>query len=163
MKAREVPAFSFPLHVVVLGMIVVWSFGCSFDNYHTFSNTRKLLESDVPGITKIGFGPIVAVQEAQVTPVTIYLDATEYAERNQDVYHSYLGMQTLIDSPMHGVYKALASLVIIPVDSSRFPVAGTIDTLRVINRDTPDSHARPPFVPSPPAEGAGRVGRGWGS
>ena len=107
--------------------------GCSFNDYYTFANTRKLLESNAPGITKVGFAPVIAVQETIVSPVTIYLDTANYTTDKDHVYLSYLGMQTVIASDMHGVYKALASLMILPVDSIWFPIAGTVDTIWAIN------------------------------
>ncbi len=80
-------------------------------------------------------------------------------------------MQTVIDSEMHGVYKTLASLVIVPVDSVWFPVAGAVDTIRVINKEETElvtpSGPRGATPPAPDALTYGdpqpepTVGRGW--
>lgn len=62
------------------------------------------------------------------------MDAPGYSSEKDHVYLSYLGMQTLVASDMHGLYKFIATLMILPVDTVWFPVAGAVDTIYVINR-----------------------------
>ena len=127
-------------------------FGCAYDGHYTFANTRKFLESDAPGITKVAFSAPLAVSDAVMTPATSYMDAPKYSRDKDHLYLSYLGMQTLIDSNMHGMYKFMAALMILPVDTVWFPVAGVVDTIYVINQP-------PAAKPEEEKQAAGRAFR----
>lgn len=122
---------------VTSGLLLVSVSGCAHGDYYTFANTRKLLESDALAITKIAFVVPLAISETVITPATSYMDAVEYSSEKDHVYLSYLGMQTLVNSEMHGLYKLMAGTVILPVDTLWFPVAGTVDTAYAINRSAP--------------------------
>ena len=117
-----------PACLVLLGATV----GCSYSGYHTFANTRKLLESDALSVTKVGFAPFVGASDMVASPLTTYMDAAENS-LDGNVYLSYLGMQTLIRAEMHPLYKLMAGIMIFPMDTAWFPVAGTVDTIRVLN------------------------------
>ena len=112
-------------------------FGCAHNGYYTFANTRKFMESNALAITKVVFSAPLTAVEAVSTPATIYMDAPKYSSEREHVYLSYLGMQTLTDSDMHGLYKFMAALMILPIDTAWFPVAGTVDTIYAINRPPP--------------------------
>ncbi len=123
------------LFLTTIGLLLFAAgFGCAYNDHYTFANTRKLLESDAPGITKVAFAAPLAITDAVMTPATSYMDAPKYTSDKDHVYLSYLGMQTLVDSNMHGMYKFMAALMILPVDTVWFPVAGAVDTIYVINQ-----------------------------
>ncbi len=125
------------LSLATIGLLLFPAgFGCAHNGYYTFANTRKLMESNALGITKVVFSVPLAISETVITPATTYMDAPKYSSEREHVYLSYLGMQTLIDSKMHGLYKFMAALMILPVDTAWFPVAGAVDTISVINRPT---------------------------
>ena len=127
------------LSLTTMGLLLFSAgFGCAHNGYYTFANTRKLMESNALGITKVFFSTPLAAAEAVSTPATIYMDAPKYSSEREQVYLSYLGMQTLIDSKMHGLYKFMAALMILPIDTAWFPVAGAVDTIYVINRPLPE-------------------------
>ncbi len=69
-----------------------------------------------------------------MTHDTSYMDAPKYSRDKDHIYLSYVGMQTIIHSNMHGLYKFMAALMILPVDTVWFPVAGAVDTIYVINQ-----------------------------
>ncbi len=122
------------LSLTTIGLLLVAGFGCAYDGHYTFANTRKFLESDALGITKVAFAAPLAISDAVMTPATSYMDAPKYSRDKDHVYLSYVGMQTLIDSNMHGLCKFMAALMILPVDTAWFPVAGAVDTIYVINQ-----------------------------
>ena len=122
--------------------------GCAYKGTYTFANTRKLLESDTLGVTKVCASPFVGSYDMVVAPVTIYMDAVENTGENYEPL-SYLGLQTLIASDMHSLYKLLAGIMVFPVDTVFFPVTGTIDTFHALARP-----AGPPPIETAPEEAA---------
>ena len=84
--------------------------GCAYKDQYTFAYTRKLMDSDAPGVTKVVFAPLIGVFECVYSPVSSYLDSTDYAAKQQEhVYLSYLGAQTLYCSNLHAAYKFFGS------------------------------------------------------
>ena len=117
--------------------------GCTHTGYATFANTRKLLESEALGVTKVGFAPFVGAVDMVATPLTTYLDAAQAPRDEGHVYVSYLGMQTIVRAEMNPLYKLLAGFMILPVDTVWFPVGGTIDTIYAVNADAPEKEEIP--------------------
>ena len=113
---------------------------CAYKNYYTFSGTRKLVESDAPAVTRVFFTPFILLFEGLWAPITAYMDTSGYAEGKDHVYLSYIGMQTLMSARIDMGYKFVGSIMVIPIDTAWFPLAGTVDTIYALSSDTtPDA------------------------
>ena len=106
--------------------------GCAYRGTYTFANTRKLLESDALVVVKVSASPFVSSYDMVVAPITIYMDAAENTGEDYKPL-SYLGLQTIVASDMHSLYKLMAGIMIFPVDTAMFPITGTLDTFHVLN------------------------------
>lgn len=109
--------------------------GCAaYQGNYSFATTRKFLNSDVPSVTKAAFSPLVIVVEWFASPVTAYMDAFHQAKQEEGhVYLSYIGVRTLSQSHrLDPPYKIFAGILVAPIDTLCFPIAGTIDTIYVL-------------------------------
>ncbi len=121
--------------IALICVLLVASVGCTYGRYYTFANSRKLMESNAPNVTKVCFVVFVLIAETLWSPVTVYIDSGDYMEDKDHVYLSYIGMQTLLGSDMPVFYKVMGSILTAPIDTVWFPVAGTIDTFYALSRD----------------------------
>ncbi len=121
----------------VLSLVLVLSSGCAYKNQYTFANTRKLLDSDAPTMTKAVFAPLVCLGEGVWAPVASYIDAKHNARDENHVYLSYIGTRTLITQDMNPIYKFVGGLFVATVDTVWFPVGGTMDTYYVLTQSEP--------------------------
>ncbi len=138
----------------VLSLVLVLSSGCAYKNQYTFANTRKLLDSDAPTMTKAVFAPLVCLGEGVWAPVASYIDAKHNARDENHVYLSYIGTRTLITQDMNPIYKFVGGLFVAFVDTLWFPVGGTLDTYYVLTQSEPAA--------SPPTDPTTRPGKSEG-
>lgn len=112
--------------------------GCSYKGAMTYGPTRKLLESDAPGATKVGMAPFLLITDSVLAPVTAYIDAGQGVGRKESasghVYWSFIGARTLINSDIDDPLKIPGVLFTFPVDLVWFPISGVADTAYVLSR-----------------------------
>ena len=120
-----------------LSLVLLLSSSCAYKNQYTFANTRKLLDSDAPTMTKAFFAPLVCLGEGVWAPVASYIDAKHNATDEDHVYLSYIGTRTLITQDMNPVYKFVGGLFVATVDTLWFPIGGTMDTYYVLTQSEP--------------------------
>lgn len=135
---------------IVLSMLLAVC-GCSsynpkYQNYYTYAQTRKIVDSKAYPAFKLVFAPLIFIPETIASPVTSYMDATQHPPESQDghVYMTYVGFRTMnramalnddkIGKPVMYVAWGMITLV----DTLWFPVAGCIDTAWIMSQDTPE-------------------------
>ena len=123
----------------VLSLVLILSAGCAYKNQYTFAATRKLLDSEIPTVTKAVFAPLVCLGEGIWAPVASYIDASNESEDVDHVYLSYIGTRTLIGQDLNPIYKFVGGLFVAVVDTVWFPIGGTMDTYHGLTQPTPDT------------------------
>ena len=140
-----------------LGLALLLSSGCAYDNYYSFANTRKLVDSDAPQVTKAVFAPMTLLFEGMYSPITAWMDAQNYAKdkehEKEHVYLSYIGAKSLYDSDMHVMYKIAGSFMVLPIDTVWFPVAGVIDTVYALSDHDTDAEGPEKDADAPEQKG----------
>ena len=122
-----------PLFLV--SMLAVFCAGCATHlDYYTYSNTRKFLDSGVPGITKGVCSPLVFLPDTVGAPFALYKDALVHAPESKGghAYLSYIGFRTLIYSDLPTPYKWVGGVTSGFVDTLWFPVAGITDLIYAV-------------------------------
>lgn len=138
------------IHVTCAGLalLVFLLAGCAnynpkYENYYTYAQTRKVVDSPTLPVYKTVFAPIIFIPETLASPVTAYMDSSIHPPESRDghVYLSYIGLKTMsraMDDPSAGPIMGVALGLVTLVDTIWFPVAGTMDTIYIMTRDTPE-------------------------
>ena len=131
--------------LTLIALLAAVSSGCSYNDHFAFAGTRKLMDSEAPGITKAVFSPFTLVVDAAVSPVTCYVDAVN-PRPNTRLWASFCGTQHLAEAPVHEFptfYKYLSGVFVFPIDLALFPFTGAVDTVRVLGGANQRTHTNP--------------------
>jgi hypothetical protein len=119
--------------------------GCSaYGDSYSFANTRKLLDSNAPDVTRVVFAPFVGMFDALASPATTYADAARRAPEDEHLYLSFVGLRTLWASELSPAYAVMGTLLVGTVDLGWFAAAGICDVVYALFSDLEEPADRPP-------------------
>lgn len=122
------------------------NFNSRYQKYHTYAQTRKIVDSKAYPAFKGIFAPLMFIPETIASPVTVYMDAKNHPPESQDghVYWTYIGYRTMdramalndpkISKPVMYVAWGMATLT----DTLLFPIAGCVDTAWIVSDSAPE-------------------------
>ena len=122
------------LSLVVLGVLVLSTVGCTYNRHSNMGATEKWVHSDVHIVPK-AFGLIfLPAIDAIISPFTASYDylARDPQYHEDHKYLSYAGSRTVGRSDMGFGYQVWASIFTIPIETVWLLLTGPIDLFNVL-------------------------------
>lgn len=125
--------------VFLLGGVLLMSVGCSYNDHRVMGATEKWVASDIHTIPKAGGFLLLALGDAIVAPVSMWMDVdgndwSATSPHHEDYkYFSYAASREIVRSDMGGAYQWVASLLSIPIETAYLVVTGPVDIVTILN------------------------------
>jgi hypothetical protein len=125
------------LGLVVVGVLLAGSIGCTYNGHTNMGDTEKWVASDVNIVPKVILMIPITIFDSVFSPFTAGYDQIfrdpQYHEAHR--YLSYAGSRTIGRSDMGFGYQVVASIFSIPIETVWLLVTGPVDLITVLVSD----------------------------